>query len=175
MTTSATARRRCSPPSTSSTAPSSAAACSATGTRSSSASSTPSRHRSRPARSSTSSSTTTPPQAAEGDCLARPPPPLYLPLHPDLMLLAQRRRDLLRHAHQAALEARRLPVVDLQTAINRYLDEANHDPKPFIWTADPDKIIAAVNRGRQALESIRPARHTRGGARVRGRSQVEVR
>ena len=45
-------------------------------------------------------------------------------------------------------------VVDLQAAINRYLDEANHDPKPFIWTADPDKIIAAVNRGRQALDSI---------------------
>src|SRR6187402_864504 len=45
-------------------------------------------------------------------------------------------------------------VVDLQAAINRYLDEANHDPKPFIWTADPDKIIAAVSRGRQALESI---------------------
>jgi transposase len=45
-------------------------------------------------------------------------------------------------------------VVDLQAAINRYLDEANHDPKPFLWTAHPDKIIAAVNRGRQALESI---------------------
>jgi transposase len=45
-------------------------------------------------------------------------------------------------------------VVDLQAAINRYLEEANHDPKPFLWTADPDKIIAAVNRGRQALESI---------------------
>src|SRR5829696_1858375 len=103
MTTSATARPRCSPPSTSSTAPSSAAACSETGTRSSSASSTPSRHRSRPARSSTSSSTTTPPTSSR-------PPPLYLPLHPDLVLLAQRRRDLLRHAHQAALEARRLPI-----------------------------------------------------------------
>jgi transposase len=45
-------------------------------------------------------------------------------------------------------------VVDLQAAINRYLDEANHDPKPFHWTADPDKIIAAVNRGRQALDSL---------------------
>jgi len=45
-------------------------------------------------------------------------------------------------------------VVDLQAAINRYLDEANHDPKPFTWTADPDKIIAAVKRGRQALDSI---------------------
>jgi transposase len=45
-------------------------------------------------------------------------------------------------------------VVDLQAAINRYLAEANYDPKPFTWTANPDKIIAAVNRGRQALESI---------------------
>ena len=45
-------------------------------------------------------------------------------------------------------------VVDLQAAINRYLDEANQDPKPFTWTADPNKIIAAVNRGRQALDSI---------------------
>jgi hypothetical protein len=46
------------------------------------------------------------------------------------------------------------PVVELQAAINRSLDEANHDPKPFLWTADPAKIIAAVHRGRQALESI---------------------
>ena len=45
-------------------------------------------------------------------------------------------------------------VVDLQAAINRYLAEANHDPKPFTWTANPNKIIAAVNRGRQALELI---------------------
>ena len=37
-------------------------------------------------------------------------------------------------------------VVDLQAAINRFVDEDNHDPKPFIWTADPDKIIAAVNQ-----------------------------
>src|SRR5207342_213828 len=45
-------------------------------------------------------------------------------------------------------------VVDLQAAINRYINEANNDPKPFVWTADPDKIIAAVNRGRQVLDSI---------------------
>ena len=32
--------------------------------------------------------------------------------------------------------------------------EANHDPKPFLWTADPDKIIAAVKRGHQVLNSI---------------------
>jgi transposase len=45
-------------------------------------------------------------------------------------------------------------VVDLQAAINRFLDETNNDPKPFTWTADPDKIIAAVRRGHQVLDSI---------------------
>jgi transposase len=45
-------------------------------------------------------------------------------------------------------------VVDLQTAINRYVAETNASPKPFTWTADPDEIIAAVRRGHQALDSI---------------------
>ena len=45
-------------------------------------------------------------------------------------------------------------VVDLQAAINRFVAETNLDPKPFTWTADPDKIIAAVRRGHQALDSI---------------------
>ncbi|MGH8387552.1 MAG: IS630 family transposase [Pseudomonas sp.] len=45
-------------------------------------------------------------------------------------------------------------VVDLQAAINRFVDEHNAKPKPFTWTADPDKIIAARKRGFQALDSI---------------------
>jgi transposase len=45
-------------------------------------------------------------------------------------------------------------IVDLQAAINRFLSEHNEEPKPFAWTADPDKIIAAVRRGHQALDSI---------------------
>ena len=45
-------------------------------------------------------------------------------------------------------------IVDLQAAIKRFLEEHNDDPKPFVWTADPDRIIAAVNRGHQALELI---------------------
>jgi hypothetical protein len=31
---------------------------------------------------------------------------------------------------------------------------ASSGPKPFTWTADPDKIIAAVKRGHQVLDSI---------------------
>jgi transposase len=45
-------------------------------------------------------------------------------------------------------------IADLQAAINRYLTEHNHDPKPFVWTADPKRILAAVKRGHQALDSI---------------------
>src|SRR6202167_5768041 len=45
-------------------------------------------------------------------------------------------------------------IVDLQAAINRYVDEHNMAPKPFIWTKDPDQIIAAVKRGHQVLDSI---------------------
>jgi transposase len=45
-------------------------------------------------------------------------------------------------------------VVDLQAAINHFIEETNQMPKPFTWTADPDKIIAAVKRGHQVLDSI---------------------
>jgi transposase len=45
-------------------------------------------------------------------------------------------------------------VAELQAAILRFIDEANRDPKPFIWTAKPRKILAAVKRGRKVLDSI---------------------
>jgi transposase len=45
-------------------------------------------------------------------------------------------------------------LVDLQAAINRFLAEHNQNPKPFVWTADPDRIIAAATRGYQVLDSI---------------------
>ena len=47
-----------------------------------------------------------------------------------------------------------LSVVDLQAAINRFVVEHNAQPKPFTWTADPDKIIQAVRREHQVLDSI---------------------
>jgi hypothetical protein len=46
-------------------------------------------------------------------------------------------------------------VVDLQAAINRFVADHNLQSKPFVWTADPDKILAAAARAHQALESIR--------------------
>jgi transposase len=37
-------------------------------------------------------------------------------------------------------------IVDLQAAINRYIDEHNNDPKPFVWTKSADTILAKVHR-----------------------------
>src|SRR5450432_1689839 len=47
-----------------------------------------------------------------------------------------------------------LSIFDLQASINRFLKDHNMQPKPFVWTADPDKIIAAIRRGHQMLDSI---------------------
>ena len=44
-------------------------------------------------------------------------------------------------------------VIELQMAINDYLEQHNSDPKPFVWTASASSIIERVNRGKQALES----------------------
>jgi transposase len=45
-------------------------------------------------------------------------------------------------------------IVELQAAINRFISETNDKPKPFVWTKSADAILAAVQRGRQALEAL---------------------
>ena len=64
-------------------------------------------------------------------------------------------------------------LVDLQAAINRYLAEHNADPKPFVWTATSQKIIAKLQHVNasvrlQRLERVsgRPTLHG-GDARAR--------
>ena len=37
-------------------------------------------------------------------------------------------------------------IIDLQAAINRYIEEYNDDPKPFIWTKPADTILAKTSR-----------------------------
>jgi hypothetical protein len=43
---------------------------------------------------------------------------------------------------------------ELKDAIHRFLDDTNANPKPFTGTKDPSKIIAAVKRGHQVLDSV---------------------
>ena len=38
-------------------------------------------------------------------------------------------------------------VTELEIAIERFISEANAEPKPFVWTARPGRILAAVKRG----------------------------
>ncbi|MGH8623247.1 MAG: IS630 family transposase [Burkholderiales bacterium] len=45
-------------------------------------------------------------------------------------------------------------LVDLQAAIHRFIEDHNAEPKPFVWTADPDTILGKVTRGIQALASL---------------------
>jgi len=44
-------------------------------------------------------------------------------------------------------------VDDLKAAIDRFIAETNSEPRPSVWTVDPKRVLAAVKRGKQALES----------------------
>src|SRR6202790_1821806 len=95
------------------------------------------------------------PQASEGAPMAGPASPLDVPLHPtsaswlnavEGFFSKLTRRRLKRGVFRS--------VVDLQVAINRFVAETNADPKPFVWTADPKRVLPAVKRGKQTLESL---------------------
>ena len=46
-------------------------------------------------------------------------------------------------------------VPDLIAAIENYLRLHNDDPKPFVWTATAEEILAKVKRGRVALTQVK--------------------
>ena len=47
-------------------------------------------------------------------------------------------------------------VADLHKAIEEFLHAWNENPKPFVWTATVESIIAKLSRCRQTMESIQP-------------------
>jgi transposase len=48
-------------------------------------------------------------------------------------------------------------VDELIAAINEFLAAWNENPKPFVWTATVDSIVAKLGRCRQTLQQIQPA------------------
>jgi transposase len=50
-------------------------------------------------------------------------------------------------------------VAALIEAIELWAEHWNDDPKPFVWHAEADKIIAKVRRGREALTRVKSATH----------------
>ena len=76
-------------------------------------------------------------------------------LHADLELVAEPRRDLLRHAHRQSNPSRHVQV---RTRPGRrehtYLAANYNNPEPFIWTATAEQILAKVRRGRVTLDAM---------------------
>ena len=48
-----------------------------------------------------------------------------------------------------------ISVAELQEAIEQFLQAWNEAPRPFVWTATVEKIMAKVERARQRLEGIK--------------------
>jgi hypothetical protein len=66
-----------------------------------------------------------------------------------LLIFAKLTRRRLKHGVFRSVGA-------LKTAITRFIEQHNtSEARPFAWRADPDKIIAARNRGFQGLDAIR--------------------
>ena len=87
--------------------------------------------------------------------MARQAPPLSPSLHPDLELVAEPDRALVRQAHRKGHPPRNLPLVpELINAIEAYLQANNENPEPFVWTATAEQILAKVQRGRVTLNQL---------------------
>jgi len=70
-----------------------------------------------------------------------------LDLHPDLGLLAQRRREFLfEDERQRIRRGVFRSIADLQAAIKAYLAEHNASANPLIWTQSAEAILAKLNR-----------------------------
>ena len=70
-----------------------------------------------------------------GPSTSRPPPVCWLNAVEGFFAKLTRRR--LKHGVFRS-------VTELQAAINRFIAEHNEQPKPFVWRADPNAIIAAT-------------------------------
>src|SRR5438067_11919956 len=58
--------------------------------------------------------------------------------------------------HKAVRRGAFVSVAELKQAIEQFLQAWNEAPRPFLWTATVEKIMAKVERARQKLEEIKP-------------------
>src|SRR6266700_1069972 len=65
-------------------------------------------------------------------------------------------------------------LVDLQVAINSFLAETNSIPKPFVWTADPKRVPAAVKRGKEAFNPLQSRKSAKALKRTPGATGVKA-
>ena len=82
-------------------------------------------------------------------------PPLPPAFHANLLVVAQPGGTLVPRADRQSAAARRLgSVPDLIAAIQEYIDAHNKDPKPYLWTATAESILAKVARARTTLDTV---------------------
>src|SRR3974377_640087 len=94
-------------------------------------------------------------QASPGAGMDQQTSAVRIPLHPDVTLLTPCRLTIFCYTTKNPLNlAVCRPLEELKHAIHHFLDDINANPMPFPWTKDPNKIIAAVKRGHQVLDSI---------------------
>ena len=92
------------------------------------------------------------PQAPEGEGLAGHEPADHAALHPDLGLVAEHGRDLLRHHHPPSHPPRHLHLRPRPHRRDRhFIDGWNDRCAPFIWTKTADQILTKINRKRKLV------------------------
>jgi hypothetical protein len=71
------------------------------------------------------------------------------------MVVAQFGGALAPRTHRQSVAPRRVPICARpDRKIEEYLDAHNDNPKPFVWTATADDILAKVACGRVALQAV---------------------
>jgi hypothetical protein len=79
--------------------------------------------------------------------MAGRPPAVRLALHPDVELVAEPRRALVRRTDDQKLRrGAHRSVRQLNTDIRAWIETWNHDPKPFVWTKTTDQILESIAR-----------------------------
>jgi len=95
------------------------------------------------------------PQACRRAGLAGQTSPVPPALHPHVLLWLILVERWFRELTDKALRRGVFhSVPDLITKIEHYLTAHNNNPKPFLWTATADDILAKVARGRVALQAV---------------------
>ena len=94
--------------------------------------------------------------------LAGQAPPDHAALHPDLRVVAEHGRDLLRHHHPAGHPPRHLHLVaDLIAAIEAFIDGWNERCQPFTWTKTADEILTKAARSKNIVHATLGTRRNR--------------
>ena len=98
------------------------------------------------------------PQASKGEGVDRQASALQYALHPDIVIVAQSSRAVLRRFDRGCDPIGQLRLGEgAGRHINAYLAERNANPQPYKWTAKGEVILEKISRARAALDKAEAA------------------